>query len=86
MLFVTVALDKQYILDCLVTSMFATYYGLSSLLFVFTSLPRRLRSIERSACLYVCLSVRSHIWKTTCPNLAKLWQWLGPPLTKVHMY
>ena len=55
MLFVTVALDKQYILDRLVTSMFATYYGLSSPLFVFTSLSGGLRSIEIS--MLVCLSV-----------------------------
>jgi len=41
--------------------------------------------VLQSACLYVFLSVHSHVSKTTCPNfmeffLCYLRQWLGPHL------
>jgi len=46
--------------------------------------------VLRSACLFVCMSVRSHTSKITLPNFASFcrtwypWPWLGPHLTTMQ--
>jgi len=65
-----------WIFNCIVIPTKWIYFlkvSLPCILTIFTSSPACVRSIAMrvSVCLSVCISVRSHISKTTCPNFTK---------------